>query len=538
LVDYSLQCHCCLLFAVFYQRITINHLVKMKFLRNIRIVLSLLFFLPILFFFLDFTGKLPIGLHQFLSVQWIPALLSLNFVVIGALLVLSLLFGRIYCSSICPLGVFQDIIAWKSRLFRKKKKKSRFDYAKPQNIWRYSILAVTILVFVFGSSFLVVLLDPYSTFGRIISQLIKPLVIWANNGLAVLLNGMGNYSLYKIEQLAFVPFVFIVSVIFFYKVAEMSVRHGRLYCNVICPVGSFLGLLSKVSVFHIRFDESSCTHCRACEKQCKSECIDSKAMTVDDSRCVTCFNCLSACKKNGLKYDMRYKKQPVQPVQAPVDKSRRTFLLASGAVMTTLALANTKNIGGKKDSILSRKPIMPPGAKNRSHFNAHCTGCQLCVAKCPMQVLKPAALEYGISGITQPHLVFATHVFCTYECNICSSVCPTGALVKLPMEEKKLAQIGVAKLRLDMCEVITHETDCGACSEHCPTQAVHMIPYKNGLTKPEVTDDLCIGCGGCESICPVRLYQAIYVEGVAAQIRARKPEDAKKFEKKIDDFGF
>ncbi|HEY6913924.1 MAG TPA: 4Fe-4S binding protein, partial [Paludibacter sp.] len=399
----------------------------MKFLKNVRVVLSLLFFLPILAFFLDFSGKLPIALHALLHLQWVPALLSLNFVIIGTLLALSLLFGRVYCSSICPLGIFQDIIAWKSGLFRKKKKKKRFDYVKPQNILRYSILAVTVIVFVFGSSFLVVLLDPYSTFGRIISQLIRPLVIWANNGFAALLNGMGNYTLYKVEQIAFVPLAFIVSIVFFYKVAEMSVRHGRLYCNVICPVGTFLGLLSKVSVFHISFEKSNCTHCGACEKQCKSECIDSKTMTVDDSRCVTCFNCLSACKKNGLKYDLRYKKQQAAPVQVPVDKSRRTFLLTSGAVMTTMAFANTKNIVGKKDSILSRKPIMPPGAKNIDHFNAHCTGCQLCVTKCPMQVLKPAALQYGISGITQPHLAFATHVFCTYECNICTSVCPTGA---------------------------------------------------------------------------------------------------------------
>jgi Fe-S-cluster-containing hydrogenase component 2 len=89
-----------------------------------------------------------------------------------------------------------------------------------------------------------------------------------------------------------------------------------------------------------------------------------------------------------------------------------------------------------------------------------------------------------------------------------------------------------------MCVVFAHETDCGACSEHCPTQAVHMIPYKNGLTIPEVTEDLCIGCGGCESICPVRPNRAIYVEGSATQNRARKPEEAKKFKKKIDDFGF
>jgi ferredoxin len=203
-----------------------------------------------------------------------------------------------------------------------------------------------------------------------------------------------------------------------------------------------------------------------------------------------------------------------------------------------VALANTNKIIGKNDTILSRKPIMPPGAKTIEHFNEHCTACQLCVSKCPMQVLKPAALQYGISGITQPHLSFSTHVFCTYDCNICSTVCPTGALQPLPMEEKKLTQLGIAHFRKNKCVVFVHEEDCGACSEHCPTQAVHMIPYKNGLTIPEVTEELCIGCGACESICPVRPYQAIYVEGNATQHKARKPAEAKKFNKKIDDFGF
>jgi len=510
----------------------------MKYLKRIRVVLSLLFFIPILLFFLDFTGKLPIEMHRFLSIQWIPAVLSLNFIVIGILFVLSLFFGRIYCSTICPLGVFQDIITWKSKFFRKKKKKLRFNYSKPQNILRYSILAVTILLFVFGSSFLVVLLDPYGTFGRIVTQLIKPLVIWANNGLASVINGMGNYTLYKMEQLAFVPLAFIVAVIFFYKVAEMSVRHGRLFCNTICPVGSSLGLLSKISLFHIYIEESGCTRCGACAKQCKSECIDSEAMKVDDSRCVTCFNCLSSCKKGSLKYDFRYKKPAKQTVQAPADKSRRTFLLVTGAVITTAAFAKTKKVISKNDLILSRKPIMPPGAKSIDHFNAHCTGCQLCVTKCPMQVLRPSSLEYGISNITQPRLAFSTHIFCTYDCNICSSVCPTGALKQMSMEEKKLTQIGIAKFRKNMCVVYTDEKDCGACSEHCPTQAVHMIPYKNGLTIPEVTENICIGCGGCESICPVRPYRAIYVEGSSVQNRARKPAEAKKFDKKVEDFGF
>ena len=510
----------------------------MKFLKNIRILLAVLFFLPIFLFFIDFTGKLPLEIHKLMSIQLIPALLSFNLIVLGILLVLSLLFGRIYCSTICPLGVLQDVLTWKSRFFRKKKKKIRYNYTAPKNILRYSILAVTIVVFIFGSSFLVILLDPYSTFGRIVSQLFRPLAIWGNNALAFIFSAMGNYTFYKVEQVSFVPMAFGISILFFLLITQMSWFKGRSYCNTICPVGTSLGLLSKFSIFHISIEESTCTRCGACEKQCKSQCIDSETMKVDDTRCVSCFNCLSACKKGGISYDFRYKKKQVQPIEEKVSNSRRTFLLSTGAALVSVALSGTNKIIGKDDIILSRKPVMPPGATGIQHFNQHCTACQLCVSKCPMQVLKPAAFQYGITGIMQPHLSFSTHIFCTYECNICTSVCPTGALQPLSMDEKKLTQLGIAKFRKEKCVVFAKEEDCGACSEHCPTQAVHMIPFKNGLTIPEVTENLCIGCGACESICPVRPYPAIYVEGSTEQEKAIKPTEAKKFNKKIDEFGF
>ena len=511
----------------------------MKHLKKIRVALAILFFIPIFLYLIDFTGKLPVQMHALLKLQWIPALLSLNMIIITVLVITSLLFGRIYCSTICPLGIFQDIAARKSRFFSKKKKKFRYKYKKPQSILRYSILALTVLIFLIGSSFLVVQLDPYSIFGRIVSQLLLPLALFANNGIAAIFSNMGNYSVFKVEQLTFVPVAFGITLFFFVLISVMSWFRGRLYCNTVCPVGTSLGLLSKLSVFRISISESSCNQCGTCEKSCKSQCIDSKKMTVDHSRCVSCYNCLTVCKKSSIIYQFGYKKQKIEASQNPSNSNRRTFLLTTGAVISTIALANAKKLtGNKTDATLTRTPIMPPGAGSIEHFNKKCTGCQLCVDKCPMQVLQPAALQYGISGIMQPHLNFSTHIFCSYDCNICSTVCPTGALKEMPIEEKKLVQIGIAKFRKDKCIVAVDETDCGACSEHCPTQAVHMVPYKNGLTIPEVIENLCIGCGGCESICPARPFVAIYVEGNKTQALAIKPIEAEKFNKKIDDFGF
>ncbi len=509
----------------------------MKYLKYIRILFALIIFVPILLFFLDFTGKVPVRFHHIAEVQWVPAVLSASVVILIILLLLSLFFGRIYCSVLCPLGIFQDVVAWKSRFFKSKKRKGYVAFVPAKSILRYSILTLVVAGLLAGSSFLLMLLDPYSVFGRIVSQLFRPVVLEANNLLADFLGSKGNYVLFRVNQSGFVPIVFTISLSFFILITTMAWLRGRLFCNTICPVGTFLGLLSRFSIFRININESSCVKCGLCEKKCKSQCIDSQNMEVDHSRCVSCFNCISACKKSSMTYGFRYKKGKEESV-LPENKNRRTFLISSGIAVSGAVVAKAGQLTSNNDPFYTRKPVMPPGAVNSEQFHDKCTACQLCVTKCPMQVIKPASMQYGLTGIMQPHLQFSTHEYCTYECNICSTVCPTGALRPLPVEEKKLMQVGVAVLQLNRCVVIADETDCGACSEHCPTQAVHMVDYKDGLTKPEVTANVCIGCGACESICPAKPVQAIYVVGADVQKRAVKPAEAPKFEKKVEDFGF
>ena len=182
-------------------------------------------------------------------------------------------------------------------------------------------------------------------------------------------------------------------------------------------------------------------------------------------------------------------------------------------------------------------PISPPGSLGHEHLGQHCTACHLCISKCPSRVLKPALLEYGLSGMMQPMMYFDKG-FCNYDCTVCSDVCPNGAILPLSVEEKHRTQVGRVVFVEDFCIVHTDGTSCGACSEHCPTQAVSMIPYRDGLTIPHTNPQICVGCGGCEYVCPATPHKAIYVEGEAVHQEALPFEDTGTDEVELDGFGF
>lgn len=165
---------------------------------------------------------------------------------------------------------------------------------------------------------------------------------------------------------------------------------------------------------------------------------------------------------------------------------------------------------------------MPPGALDFERFTSKCTACQLCVSNCPGFVLKPAGLQYGLSGFLQPRLDFNSGM-CEFDCVRCSNICPNGALEPLKVERKRRLQIGSAEYFRKRCVVVTDRTFCGACAEHCPTGAVHMVDWEEGLTIPKVEPELCIGCGACEYICPVRPDKAIIVSGNKKQGQAKAP---------------
>ncbi len=516
----------------------------MNILKTARVIAASLFFLLTTLFFVDFRGILPNEIHSLFHLQLVPAILGGMIFIVVFWILFTLLFGRIYCSFICPAGILQDFFIRISKRGKLKKNKQKrwFSYKKPQNILPFILLGLSVAL-----PNVLLLLDPYSNFGRIAANLFQPTVVFVNNLLTDGLMLVNNYTLYHVTIANVTLSALIISILILLLFVVLSVTRGRLFCNTLCPVGSSLRLISHFSLFRITFNKEACNSCGQCERVCKSECINSKEQKADVPRCVNCFNCLSSCKKGGLKYQFnpvslkqfqKKKQEPRMKIDNQESPSRRNFLSLSASILTTTPFVLsgcTKNSNNQEH--VRNQPILPPGAKNIKRFEEKCSACHLCVVKCPNQIIQPSGLRYGFDYLLKPQLVY-TKGYCNYECTICSEVCPNHALVPLAKEEKITTQLGIAKFERERCVVYIDETDCGACSEHCPTQAVKMIPYKDSLRIPHVTPDICVGCGGCEYICPARPQRAIHIIANATHQKVEKPEYEKVEEVEEIDFGF
>ncbi len=488
-------------------------------LRKIRIVLAVLCFAAVTLLFLDFTGTLHAWLGWTARIQFLPALLALNLGVVLLLVALTLLFGRLYCSVICPLGVMQDIVAWFGS--RGKKRKFRYAYSPAKNGLRYGVLALFVLALVAGAGSFVALLAPYSAYGRIASNLFAPIYRWGNNLLAWFAERVDSYAFYSTDVWMRSLPTFLIALATFIVLAVLAWRNGRTYCNTICPVGTVLGFLSRYSLFRPVIDTDKCNGCTLCSRRCKAACIDAKHHTIDYSRCVACMDCLDACAQGAISYRRR-RKQPVAEAGAEpaVDVSRRHFLTGAALLVgAAAAKAQEKKVDGGLAVLLDKKvphratPIVPPGAQGLWHVARHCTGCQLCVAACPNGVLRPST---RLEALMQPESSYERG-YCRPECTKCSEVCPAGAIHRITPEEKSAIQVGHAVWVKENCIPLTDGVSCGNCARHCPTGAIQMVSSDaanpDAPRIPVVNEERCIGCGACENLCPARPFSAIYVEG-------------------------
>lgn len=473
--------------------------------RKFRIALALVFFtgLSLIFF--------GIGLDWFgwmAKIQILPSVMrtigaatAANLALLAVLLLVPLVFGRLYCSTICPLGVMQDLIIWFRRLDgmaetkmkvkagqslpKFKPRVKHFTYSPARRTLRIAVLVLTVVAIVAGIQSFVVLVAPYSTFGRIL-----------------------GFSLAGVAELV-VLFI-------------LAWNWGRIWCNAVCPVGTVLGIPARVALVRPRIDAALCNHCGRCERACKSGCIDASSMKIDASRCVACYDCAERCKEGAISLLPKSGAgSGSTAVRKPEEEGRREFLKKLGVVTLSLALSGT--LGAKEGSAdtgkakkkaakvqktdpVRRRPIVPPGAESAESFYSHCTACRLCIEACPGGVLHQSR---SLKHLFQPEMSFLGGS-CDPGCTVCSDVCPSGALRPFPASARP--KVGLAVVDAGKCLAAAKGAKCGKCSARCPMEAIEMAE-NGGVRMPVVDPSLCIGCGACENACPVRPVSAITVEG-------------------------
>ncbi len=500
---------------------------KNNMLKYIRILAAVLSLAAMTMLFVDITGFAAARLAWLPAVQFVPSLLCAHFIAVALIVLITLLFGRIYCSVICPLGLMQDAIGRLSRVFSSKQKRRRGarKYVAEHRVMRTVFLVIFVILLILGAvapfgAWAAGLIEPYSAFGRMMTWLVKPVSL-----------EVANAAGWTDLQFPLSIPLMAVSAVTFIIIAVMSWTSGRAWCNTVCPVGTLLGFVSRYSLFKVRMDADKCVKCGACSRHCKSSCIDFKNRAIDSSRCVDCFNCLGQCKFDAIAYTR--KKKVVEPKQdgkeEPVDESRRGFIGAGVVLVAGVAAAEasakpTRNFAPLKvkEPHEREMPVLPPGAKSLASLSAHCTACQLCITSCPNEIIKPSS---DPATFMQPRLDY-TKAYCRPECNVCGDVCPNGAIVPIKAEEKALLSRGIAKVDYDSCLSAAYGQHCGLCARRCPYYAISMKPGDDGNVRPVVDESKCVGCGACEYYCPVgtapairSTTSAIYVEGRETQIK-------------------
>jgi polyferredoxin len=434
-----------------------------------------------------------------------------------AMLVLTFIFGRFFCGWVCPLG---SMIDGAGSLKRTKKNELKLP-ARKIRIVKFVVLAIGGVLAVTGAHVFWVL-DPIVIMGRFVSlNLIPVTTIFINNAFVTLIQRFqwygAVYDVYRALKMGilgvsvhFFAHSWFIAVFMALILATAFIKK-RLWCRMICPLGALYALVARFSLLR-RVVQGTCVHCHHCEEICRMDAI-AEDTSYDAGECILCMDCVAVCPQHGTTFTgVSREGQARGGLNEKGAVSRRHFLAILGASVLALFAAA---VAGRRTQASVSKVIRPPGSLKEPSFLNHCVRCGNCMKVCPTNGLQPVFLETGLIGLWTPRLVPEIG-YCEYNCKLCGTVCPTGAIANLPLEQKQQMRLGRAEVDRTRCVAWAGNMDCLVCEEHCPVaeKAIKTVAEEvlgRTVLKPVVDAALCIGCGICQSVCPARPERAIVV---------------------------
>jgi len=489
--------------------------VKLRWMRRISQLAFLAVFL-VLFRLTDYSGSDEIPYAVNLFFRWDPLVAAAvtlavkSFIALLApaliIVLLTVVFGRVFCGWICPLGTLIDA---SDKLF--KAKKNHFPKLRPV---KYYLLAVILITSLLGIQ-LVGLFDPFSILVRGLTVVVDPVLNLVTRGGFdwVYLNApawLSNLTepVYTVLKESLLPFkqtffaTTLITAMLFFGILLMAKLGKRFWCRNFCPLGALLALLSRFSIWR-RFPAAACKNCSHCAAFCRMDAFEPEKGLLMAEECNTCQDCVADCQNQPARFRFSLPKQ-----RTAFDLKRRHLL---GVSLAAVSLPLLTRVGLNKKS---PNPFLlrPPGTASEEEFQKLCVRCGECMKVCIKNALQPTLTEAGLEGMFTPRLVPRIG-YCEYACNLCGQVCPTGAIAKLSVEEKKKFVIGLAVFDKNRCIPHAQNRSCIVCEEHCPldekailardVEVINQQGDKVVIQLPYVIEDRCIGCGICENVCPL-----------------------------------
>ena len=486
---------------------------------NLRRLFQISFFLLFLWLFLATVGKIDLTINAWTVKSSIPVdiffrtdpllflstsialrqiITSMLWFVIPIVL-LTVIAGRFFCGWICPMGTLLDAcdtLFWRKR--DNKKQTSKLSGIK------YILLAAIIGSSAFAAQ-TAYLFDPFAILYRAFTFTFYPIIQlgkeipFVGEWMTTAIPG----SLQNFFSLNMAAFIILLSIILLGSIVR------RFWCRNLCPLGALLGLLSRFGIVR-RKVKQTCTNCSKCMPYCKMNAIEEDPKSYKATECIYCYSCVYVCPTLVTSIAPSFSSEGYNP-EINITRRRLIAGIGLGAVFALIGKTNiaakTSRNGHTKTS--SSFLIRPPGAVAEDEFVDKCLRCSECMKVCPTGGLQPAITEAGIEGLWTPILVPRIGE-CTQNCNSCAKVCPSEAIKKFEVPEKRHIYLGTAVIDRSKCIVWNAEKKCMVCDEYCSYDAIYGNEV-DGVIRPFVNTNKCVGCGICESACPIQPQAAIRV---------------------------